>query len=170
MPLEAVFAQEERERSGRWFALPEEVGGEFFGHFIGSVGQAYRRRLDKLTETKRKQLGLLAKKKNGLYKTDLPQDEFGDCLARAMAGCTVTKIRGVIYQGAELPSTPENLQLVLSSAIVREHCNELLHGRENFAEAEPEYPAESVEGAEGNSAGASIGTSAMAVSATTSAD
>jgi hypothetical protein len=89
-----------------------------------------------------------------------------------MAGLTVTKIRGVLYEGKELESTPANLRLVLSSSLVRGHCNDLLHNRDNYSlpAEEPEYLPETVEDTEGNSPGASISTSLATVSLTPSED
>lgn len=152
MALDDAYAQEERERDGRWLPLPEITGGEYFGRFMPLIHRDYGRRIEKLSEIKRKGLGLMDKEKDGSYKSDLPVQTEGEIVAAALTGLAVTKIRGVVFSGEELDSTPENIRMVLLSRINRQRVLRDLWDADSFAPetVELEYPPETVEAAEGN--------------------
>lgn len=170
MPLDYMFAWEEAEGEGRWFDLPADCGGEFFGVSPISVAERYQRRLESfMMEWRKATKGGLDRKEDGSYKNDPDAEQMGAIIAKAMAGCTVTKIRGVLYQDHELDSSIDSIRLVLKSRKVRLHVNRKLNAADSFKpETAPAIPPEVLEGAEGNSAGDSIEISATAASATPS--
>lgn len=134
--IAAAKERQAKEDAGAWMQYSE--GGEFLISY--SLNPTFLKRLDRLTRSRRSQLGLSQKKDK-----PLPQEHQDDVLCEAMAGSIVLDWRGLEDgDGNAVPFSEEACkQLLLDLRQLRIEVN-------NFATERDGFHANEVEEAAGN--------------------